>query len=406
MKKVLISVAQIGGGAFFAQMISSASLLIIAKLYTPNDFGVAALFTSFLSILTIIGSLRYEQAMLVSRTQKEVFSLYYLSVKIALLVTFLILIILVPFYQLIVKSSLGYFVFLIPISSFLNSWLSATLQLELKIGSARKIGVASINRALVVAVVQSGLFFMGGSGLIVGQFLGIILVLTYMLNIKDNKHISKKINFNLVKDDLELARKFSEYPKHNAPYSLLSALSSSAAPILFSYLYTSVLVGIFALAEKLIKIPITLLSVAIRQVLIKVISEKEVKSEDSHYFFILITCIMFVTGLTFAIFVYLFSEYLIVAIFGDEWRDVGRAAKYLSIGMVAAFSSTPAVARLIAAEKTRVLFYAQCFDIFLKALLFFIFFIFSIVFWDALLWYGIASSIYGLIIFYIAYRNI
>ena len=58
-------------GTILAQIITVSVSPILTRLYTPEDFGVFALYTSIASILVIFGTCRYELAIVLPEEDGE-----------------------------------------------------------------------------------------------------------------------------------------------------------------------------------------------------------------------------------------------------------------------------------------------------------------------------------------------
>ena len=57
-------VAKLASGTALAQIINIACLPILARIYSPNDFGTFAIFLACVAILTSVSTLKYEYAIL------------------------------------------------------------------------------------------------------------------------------------------------------------------------------------------------------------------------------------------------------------------------------------------------------------------------------------------------------
>ena len=89
--------AAIGAGSFFrdagvlaaayvlSQAIWLGSAPILTRLYSPDDFGLWALFTTIVSILTTIATLRYEFAIVLPRGERETSNVIVLCFVVSLL---------------------------------------------------------------------------------------------------------------------------------------------------------------------------------------------------------------------------------------------------------------------------------------------------------------------------------
>ena len=69
------SAAVLVGGTAFAQAIGLAALPVLTRLYSPEDFGILAVYTSILSIVGAIACLRFDIAVPISERDDEAINL-------------------------------------------------------------------------------------------------------------------------------------------------------------------------------------------------------------------------------------------------------------------------------------------------------------------------------------------
>jgi O-antigen/teichoic acid export membrane protein len=72
----------IGGGTALAQGIGIISTPVITRLYNPSDFGLLGVYSSVLTILLVLASLRYEYAIPVPKDSSKAANLLILCLMI------------------------------------------------------------------------------------------------------------------------------------------------------------------------------------------------------------------------------------------------------------------------------------------------------------------------------------
>src|SRR5690625_2019398 len=72
-------------GAGLARVVGIASIPILTRIYSPDDYGVLALYTSFVAVLAPILSLRYVQAIPLPKTDAMAFHLFALCFSLIVL---------------------------------------------------------------------------------------------------------------------------------------------------------------------------------------------------------------------------------------------------------------------------------------------------------------------------------
>ena len=65
------SVGVILSGTVFAQAVTLFVAPFITRLYSPSEFGLFAVYISVMAIIVVLGSLRYEMAILLTKEKKR-----------------------------------------------------------------------------------------------------------------------------------------------------------------------------------------------------------------------------------------------------------------------------------------------------------------------------------------------
>ena len=109
-------------GNITANLISILALIVLTRLYSPQDFGIASVYISILSIATVISSLRLNVAIPIPKSDQDGFSLLISCILLSTFVSVLIAIFLnlYPeyFVSLIYQPSLENFLWMIPLEFF------------------------------------------------------------------------------------------------------------------------------------------------------------------------------------------------------------------------------------------------------------------------------------------------
>ena len=73
------SVLTVASGSAAAQLLLSLALPVLARLYTPAEYGVLAVYSAILTVLVVVASLRYESAIRLPREESSAGSLLVLT---------------------------------------------------------------------------------------------------------------------------------------------------------------------------------------------------------------------------------------------------------------------------------------------------------------------------------------
>ena len=230
--ELIQSVMTLSTGSIISQLIPILASFILARLFSPDDYGDWAIFSSYTSILLILACGRYEYAILRPKKNVDALNLVALSLIIALaLCLFLCGILLLPIEQ--IKSIKGrvwipIFVLFSAITQVLNNYANRKEKYAL-------IAKSSVIRSSSQSILRIlfGLTKFYANGLIIGATLGMIIsnfYLDYKLNLK--KDFRKCFSWRKLK---ELSRIYSKFPIYDIPSGLLNAMSTNIPILLLSY---------------------------------------------------------------------------------------------------------------------------------------------------------------------------
>ncbi|HID15238.1 MAG TPA: hypothetical protein EYP16_00320, partial [Candidatus Atribacteria bacterium] len=105
-------------GTLIAQIIMFAFIPILTRLYTPAEFGTYSLFFSLASMLGMVSSWKYDQAIMLPKSERYAQSLVFLSILITLGMVLVTVAVLVIFYSFFLDYFHGmeYLIWLLPFS--------------------------------------------------------------------------------------------------------------------------------------------------------------------------------------------------------------------------------------------------------------------------------------------------
>lgn len=238
-------------GTTIAQAIPIAISPILTRIYTPEDFGVFALFVAIVGFIAVIASGRYEQAIMLPKYDKYAINIFVLSLMLICLTSFLSFIIIFVFkegiLQLLNNDLLGNWLYFIPVTVFFVALFNLLTNYNNRTKEYKDIAKATVIKSIVLTTVQVliGFFKNGFVGLIVGQVLAQIFAnLKLAKNVLKDKTLLAKISF---KNILILAKKYINFPKYNMPHAFLNTISASLPVYMFTP-FGSDVVGYYSLA--------------------------------------------------------------------------------------------------------------------------------------------------------------
>lgn len=344
--KFIKDVLTLVSGTVFGQLIIFLFTPLITRIYSPEYFGVYAIYIGFSSIMAIFTTGRYEFAIILPKSYKKsedvlklifgigaIVSLAYLSIVFSYLIFGDML---SNNYQYFIENKL----YLIPVSAFvacINSGLYYMAQRK-KMYEISAVNNVLQNISTVFINILFGLIISLNFGLILGLIVGQLVSTIFLF--KRLKYDLSIFNLDL-KVLLSTAKEYVNFPKYMLVSDLATISSQQLPPIIFSLFFNNVIVGNFSLANRILRIPAIILTSSVANVFRnEAIEEIRISGhcKNIYKFTILRLTIMSVLVFSFASFI---SPYIFEILLGKEWQIAGRMAQIISIMMIFDFIALP-----------------------------------------------------------------
>jgi lipopolysaccharide exporter len=279
-------VATLMCGTAVAQGVAVAAAPILTRLYNPRDFGVFALFATVLSVSGPLISARYELAIVPCEDDDAAFGLVVLSCLIALAVGLLVL----TFFAFSRLSNLLGLQVLVPyrwivfVSIVLCGFYEALRQFRIREQQYRRMSVSQVLQSGASVAMQTagrGFLGLGGAGLLLGQAVGIGFS-TYNLGRGVGKHWSfwRAKHRGHIRTTLQnIAIRHYRHPAYLPWGGFTDGLAQRLPILMLSAFYGPYFLGLYAIADRLLRTPIYLLGQASSQVLFKKMTQQKIKAE-------------------------------------------------------------------------------------------------------------------------------
>lgn len=364
------NVAWISGGTAFVQFLAIAFSPLLTRLYTPADFGVFTLYNSFLSILLIISTLKYENAIPITNNKIEGLAVglcAFITLSINALLFFVIFFI---FSENILGMfdalSLNKYVLLIPLGILLAGTYNILLQWALKEKQFKSITKTKISQGLGMNVTQVsiGYFQPSGLGLILGNIIGKSAgIITLFKKLKyEEKSFFKMLSLKKIKWAF---RRYRKFPIVNMPAQILSSGGLELPVFLISGLYGATVIGQFGLAHMVVSIPITLIGTAIGDVFY---AEAATNGRKDPKNLLKLAKKLFKKLLIFGsiptLILLIFGPFLFQLVFGNQWKTAGEFAQIIALLGLVRMVFTPITHVFVVFEKLGLSFALNTFRVF------------------------------------------
>ena len=333
-------------GTTIAQAIPIAISPILTRLYSPEEFGLFALFLAIVSIFGVVATMRYEMAIVQPEKSEDAINLVFLSAIISTAIS-LALFICILVFNTEIKNSLGnsdigIVLYWVPLSVLLVGLYKSLNYWHVRNKHFGMIAKSKVGKGASMASTQVGLGAMaitGGLvfGYVVGFFVAVLMLLRSMIANKDFS-ITRFEKLRLLKN----AKKYKKMPQYSALGALSNTISSQMPVLVISKVYEMSVIGFFSLTIRVLSAPMSLVSEAVGQVLIQKLSEMhhtdpaKMKPLVIKIFLILTSIMVPFTGL-----IFVFGEDIFAFVFGEPWREAGVMASIFVFSIAIRFAVSP-----------------------------------------------------------------
>lgn len=360
----LRNISLTGGGALLTALIGLVVSPILSRIFTPEAYGQAGLYTQSLGYISLIGGLMLTTAIVVVRQSKLLYDLLsglkYLYVFTTLFLFLLLLVARHPIQTILNDTSDGWWLWLLPIGFLLGQMVEVAKGLNIR---ASLFGVNA--KAQVVSnTLHRTVTILGGWGsggyylwLALGPLIGILPYAYFAGQERIRKLFKIRASRQALRSSLQ---KLQDYPRYLLPGNLIGMLADSLPFFLLTIAYSPVEAGLFLFATTMTNIPTRFASKAIMPVYLREIASSfhenkpafEERTRTTIYF-------LFALGLIPYSVLAVFGTELFGWVFGSQWVDAGSMACLLAGFTLFRMYLVPLAGLFRVAEQERVAFRNQ-----------------------------------------------
>ena len=345
-KSFWFNIGKLISGAILSQVIVFLSIPIITRLYSPDVFGVAAVFTSIVLSIAPLTSFSYHQAIMLPDSDKDALNLIALSLMIVMLFCLSLFIPFGVFGEQIAllfnTPMLEPFVWLIPIAVFSRGlWLVFVFQSSRE----KKFGLQAFSR--ISQTVTDRIFILGAgfigyatsTSIIAGRLVASFFETgVFYGNVKTLYRNRLLISIKSMK---KLAVTHKKFPLYASWVGFLSDTSAKLPIYMLAFFFSPEASGLYAMSNRLLQIPMQLLGNSIRRVYYQSASSDKNDIEELRRFFKKIREKLIGYGLFPFLVLFATGGGILPKILGDKWAAIDVYVKILCLLVSAQFISVP-----------------------------------------------------------------
>lgn len=359
-REMLRNLTVLTGGTIIAQAIPIAIAPILSRLYSPDDFGVWALYLSFVMFLSVFSTGRYQFAIMLPKENREAINILRLCFFILIVfcvVLELIIIFLYDYFQTIESiSRIDYWIYFLPLSIFLVSSISILNIWNTRYKQYKNIVISKISQTTLTSTVNiyvgmlknkipissmlSKLFQENSSimlknsslglkgligGTIVGQVLGVV-VLSYRF-IKNYGGLLKEVQKTVIKKSM---KRYKDFPTVNVLHASVDNIQSTGVSLIIVHFFTASILGLYSFAYRIIQAPLGMITNSYAQVFFQRSAEMHANGESINQLYKKTLKVFFLMGFPVFLLLAIFGQEIFSFIFGDEWTKAGLYVQILT----------------------------------------------------------------------------
>ena len=314
-------------GTAIAQIINLAAIPILSRLFTPEDFGIFAIYFSISSIFASISCGRYELAIMLPKKDFNAYQIVIISFYFVFFITIISFIIIILFFHsltdLLNINNSKYLIFLVPVLTFLtgthkifNNWFSRFK--DFKSISYSKVIKSGFS---VSSKLSAGFMLFHALGLFLGEIIGQFVSIIFLLK-KNRKYFKFSFDKTILKTELKENKNF---PLFSLPMAFLNSVSVQILIYFLTFLFNTSIVGFYTQANKVLNYPLSLISNSFTSVFYQKLTTTKQKIKLYLYSYIISLIIASIISFP----VYFWGKELFNFVLGKQWAYSGELAKLL-----------------------------------------------------------------------------
>jgi O-antigen/teichoic acid export membrane protein len=341
------SVAVMTAGTALGQGLVLASAPLLTRLYTPADFGVLAVYGSIVSLVAVVGALRYELAIALPEDDESAANLLLLALILVMLISLLaglgVWLLADQLVRLVNTAALKPYLWLVPLGV-----LGTGIYEALTFWAVRKKAFTTIARTRftqsagqVLTQTILGLLKLGPVGLLLGQVVGktggsgTLATLAW-------KHDRESIKRISASGMCRAALRYRRFPMLSSSTAVLNYSGLYLPPILLAAFYGPQVAGWFLLGQRVIGLPMMVVGKSVSDVYMG--EAAQLVRTDPHALERLFTKTakrLTLIGAPPLLVLGLIAPWVFALVFGEGWREAGVYAQLMAVAFLAQFVTTP-----------------------------------------------------------------
>lgn len=337
----------------------------LSRIFSLVDFGNLANYNAWVAVLALVGSFRYEHAIIVAKGPEATDRVTALTAVLSLgsVLVYLVTCLLLYFFY----TGGGYIRAVRPIIPFIPLGVlvvcvsSPLVQLCVKTGKFKRVAVISAVQVVFTVLPQIALGVLGvRHGLIVGTIVGYLLsglLLARALR-RDGAFAGIRSHVSLSRLR-ETALEFSNFPRYTLAADAIGVVMQQFIPVFVLALFNPAVAGLYSFSTRIVRVPLIVISTAVSTALRKEAADTVHGGHSLRRLFRATVRTLAWLSLGPFVLMLLFSRPIFGFVFGQKWIEAGRIVQILSPGILFEFVAFPLTVIFLVTNTQRFTFRVQ-----------------------------------------------
>lgn len=358
------NVSTLASGAAAAQAVTVLAAPVLTRLYGPAEFAAFALFGAAVSVLSVGASGRYDFAIMLAKRDEEAANVAGLALVLSLLTTSAVFAAALVFGDTVLArlgvSGEGGWVRFLPAGVLLMVWTSIGLRWQSRKKRFGTVALADASGAVCAASTQVGAGLLaesaGGALLICGRLAGLfvrVAILSWRM-FADLFRLRPSLSAKRMR---RAAGRYWQFPAFSVGSGLLSKAAHEVPVLLLVAFFEPQVVGFYALARRVLGLPMGLIGQAVGHVFFQRIAASRHDSISSRALLLATSRNLFLIVLLPMLVLLLWGPALFAFAFGEQWEEAGRYARLMVPMLAATFVVGPMGVSMQAFEKQHMMLF-------------------------------------------------
>lgn len=348
-------------GTAIAQCVTFLAYPVIARLFSSEDFGIYTTILSYIDILVILSTARYDQAIMISKDINEVAAITKLCRILCIIVTTIVTIVSCLIIAFSETSKLDLMILFIPLLVFFSGQYRIYTILFNKYKEFKRIAVSDITTSVTGTGLKiiSGMVGLFKIGLPLSTVLGRIAGnITFYLQLRKSPLPSPKKG--TIK---KMMKKHKNLPLFTMPKDFINSFSINLPFTLLAIHFDEAFIGLFSMAFTFTFRPMNILNSVYDKVLYERVSTKYLNNQPFLKDIIRFFGYNYLVALPLFVVAFIFAEPILTLLLGVEWADTAVYFRYMLpwIFMMLISSSISFIPNIFSTQRTEAFMYVLLF---------------------------------------------